>query len=271
MGGSGTASVPHHMTPHSMSAVPQMTSYGMLDKQQRLDTSLHVPLHQHRKRRILFTQAQVFELERRFKLQRYLTAPEREHLAHLIGLSPTQIKIWFQNHRYKTKKSRDLSPKEERGQSDADETSERSVSPKSFPLPVLDCVKEERSRVEECGRPSAEGVPAEPQSSHNIHNNIEKQVVKSAMTRTAYTGTSNHNKHSYPSVQNPAVAKQPRSDLHSSRSHAEEHSATRINHDPSLELYSDSRIDLANISVPHYNDGLYKTSSGGYVVNGRTW
>ncbi|CAL4082816.1 unnamed protein product, partial [Meganyctiphanes norvegica] len=57
-----------------------------------------------RKRRILFTKAQTYELERRFRTQRYLSAPEREHLANLLDLTPTQIKIWFQNHRYKTKK-----------------------------------------------------------------------------------------------------------------------------------------------------------------------
>lgn len=58
-----------------------------------------------RKRRVLFTKSQTFELERRFRQQRYLSAPEREHLASLIGLSPTQVKIWFQNHRYKTKRA----------------------------------------------------------------------------------------------------------------------------------------------------------------------
>lgn len=58
-----------------------------------------------RKRRILFSKAQTFELERRFRQQRYLSAPEREHLANMIGLSPTQVKIWFQNHRYKTKRA----------------------------------------------------------------------------------------------------------------------------------------------------------------------
>ena len=60
---------------------------------------------QRRKRRILFSQAQIYELERRYKQQKYLSAPEREHLAQMIGLTPTQIKIWFQNHRYKTKKA----------------------------------------------------------------------------------------------------------------------------------------------------------------------
>jgi Homeodomain len=58
-----------------------------------------------RKRRVLFSKSQTFELERRFRQQRYLSAPEREHLANMIGLSPTQVKIWFQNHRYKTKRA----------------------------------------------------------------------------------------------------------------------------------------------------------------------
>ena len=44
-----------------------------------------------RKRRVLFTKQQTFELERRFRQQRYLSAPEREHLASLISLTPTQV------------------------------------------------------------------------------------------------------------------------------------------------------------------------------------
>ena len=68
---------------------------------------MQMPIHQginRRKRRILFTQAQISELEKRFKNQRYLTAPDRDQLAQEIGLTPTQVKIWFQNHRYKTRK-----------------------------------------------------------------------------------------------------------------------------------------------------------------------
>lgn len=61
--------------------------------------------HKKRKRRVLFTKSQTYELERRFRQQKYLTAPEREHLASLIRLTPTQVKIWFQNHRYKTKRA----------------------------------------------------------------------------------------------------------------------------------------------------------------------
>ncbi|XP_015232525.1 PREDICTED: homeobox protein Nkx-2.5 [Cyprinodon variegatus] len=59
-----------------------------------------------RKPRVLFSQAQVYELERRFKQQRYLSAPERDHLAGVLKLTPTQVKIWFQNRRYKCKRQR---------------------------------------------------------------------------------------------------------------------------------------------------------------------
>ncbi|XP_060063620.1 homeobox protein zampogna-like [Ylistrum balloti] len=54
--------------------------------------------------RAAFSHAQVFELERRFQHQRYLSGPERADLAHALKLTETQIKIWFQNRRYKTKR-----------------------------------------------------------------------------------------------------------------------------------------------------------------------
>jgi hypothetical protein len=46
---------------------------------------------QKRKRRILFNQGQIYELERRFKQQKYLSAPERENLANILQLTPTQV------------------------------------------------------------------------------------------------------------------------------------------------------------------------------------
>ncbi|XP_048001759.1 homeobox protein Nkx-2.2a-like [Leguminivora glycinivorella] len=57
-----------------------------------------------RKPRILFSQTQVHELEKRFNAQRYLSAPEREEMAKYLHLTPTQVKIWFQNRRYKSKR-----------------------------------------------------------------------------------------------------------------------------------------------------------------------
>ena len=58
--------------------------------------------------RAAFTHAQVFELERRFAHQKYLSGPERTELAHILKLTETQVKIWFQNRRYKTKRKSTL-------------------------------------------------------------------------------------------------------------------------------------------------------------------
>ena len=49
------------------------------------------PLGKKKKRRVLFSKAQTYELERRFRQQRYLSAPEREHLANMLNLTPTQV------------------------------------------------------------------------------------------------------------------------------------------------------------------------------------
>lgn len=72
----------------------------------QLETSKkeHSESNKKRKRRVLFTKAQTFVLEKRFQQQRYLSAPEREELARIVHLTPAQVKIWFQNHRYKYRK-----------------------------------------------------------------------------------------------------------------------------------------------------------------------
>ena len=81
-----------------------------------------------RKRRVLFTKQQIYELERRFRYQRYLSAPEREQLGRMINLTPTQVKIWFQNHRYKQKKQA----------TEAGEFKDsHSLYPRTVPVPVL--------------------------------------------------------------------------------------------------------------------------------------
>ncbi|KAL7301874.1 hypothetical protein TKK_0005478 [Trichogramma kaykai] len=82
-----------------------------------------------RKPRVLFSQTQVSELERRFKQQRYLSASEREVLAQSLKLSSTQVKIWFQNRRYKNKRAH--IEEAEKG------LTEKNQSLKKIPVPVL--------------------------------------------------------------------------------------------------------------------------------------
>lgn len=54
--------------------------------------------------RAAFSHAQVYELEKRFNQQKYLSGPERSDVAKSLKLTETQVKIWFQNRRYKTKR-----------------------------------------------------------------------------------------------------------------------------------------------------------------------
>lgn len=62
------------------------------------------PKPRKKRSRAAFSHAQVFELERRFNHQRYLSGPERADLAASLKLTETQVKIWFQNRRTKWKK-----------------------------------------------------------------------------------------------------------------------------------------------------------------------
>ncbi|KAF2349504.1 Homeobox domain [Trinorchestia longiramus] len=57
-----------------------------------------------KKRRVLFTKLQTRELERRFYSSYYISPQERDALAKDLNMDPDQVKIWFQNHRYKLKK-----------------------------------------------------------------------------------------------------------------------------------------------------------------------
>ncbi|CAF2070110.1 unnamed protein product [Rotaria magnacalcarata] len=62
-----------------------------------------------RRSRAAFSHAQVIELERRFAQQKYLSSTERAELASLLSLQEQQVKIWFQNRRYKAKRKQLLS------------------------------------------------------------------------------------------------------------------------------------------------------------------
>ena len=57
-----------------------------------------------RKNRTAFTANQIFELERRFSSQRYLSPHDRDCIAQELHLSTAQVITWFQNRRAKQKR-----------------------------------------------------------------------------------------------------------------------------------------------------------------------
>lgn len=225
---------------------------------------IQFPITQRRKRRVLFSQAQVYELERRFKQQKYLSAPEREHLASMINLTPTQVKIWFQNHRYKCK----------RQVKDKDKTD--SGSPVSSPS-------------------SQQSSPGQqPQNAHPSQSSPRRVAVpvlikdgKSCST----SGDTQATTHAHqPSQQSSSVAT-PRVSASSQISTSGGHHSTSQHGSLSKSLQNSHSLNTPPLSAhcgpnshPSLNGGLHQnlhyqpsgmTGNGlgtsPYILNGRTW
>lgn len=87
-----------------------------------------------RKPRTIYSSLQLQALNQRFQQTQYLALPERADLAAKLGLTQTQVKIWFQNKRSKYKKIMKHGP----GAADGDHLHPASsVSPCSPGMPPL--------------------------------------------------------------------------------------------------------------------------------------
>ncbi|CAH8582869.1 unnamed protein product [Heterobilharzia americana] len=69
------------------------------------ESSLHLDKDGKKKHtRPTFSGQQIFALEKTFEQTKYLAGPERARLAYFLGMSESQVKVWFQNRRTKWRK-----------------------------------------------------------------------------------------------------------------------------------------------------------------------
>jgi len=82
-----------------------------------------------------FSGHQIFALEKTFEQTKYLAGPERARLAYSLGMTESQVKVWFQNRRTKWRKRHAAEmniKKQERGEK-SDEEDEEHEYPTSSP------------------------------------------------------------------------------------------------------------------------------------------
>ena len=239
------------MSPMSSGMNP-MGNMGLSSLDQHKAQAMQFPLAQRRKRRILFSQAQVYELERRFKQQKYLSAPEREHLASMINLTPTQVKIWFQNHRYKCKRAQ-KDTKDKLDSSTSSTGSENSPtqasqsSPRRVAVPVL--VKD--------GKPCSGSGSSDTQSSQQSAQAQQPRVTSTASHSVSVAQNINSSGHSAKMI-----------------GHSNHSGSSLTSSVPSTHAYS-SQVSLASNQSGIHSSINYPTSamntSSPYLSNTRVW
>ncbi|XP_053306867.1 transcription factor LBX1 [Spea bombifrons] len=112
-----------------------------------------------RKSRTAFTNHQIYELEKRFLYQKYLSPADRDQIAQQLGLTNAQVITWFQNRRAKLK--RDLEEMK------ADVESAKKLSPSTVEA-VLTISELEDSASVHSSRKSRSRSPQ-----HSLHSHLQ--------------------------------------------------------------------------------------------------
>lgn len=89
---------------HPVTEKKNRPSEANIDKYMKKSKDSDGKISKPRRIRTAFTYEQLVALENKFRSTRYLSVCERLNLALSLGLSETQVKIWFQNRRTKWKK-----------------------------------------------------------------------------------------------------------------------------------------------------------------------
>ncbi|XP_030645530.1 homeobox protein Nkx-6.3 [Chanos chanos] len=96
-----------------------------------------------------FSGHQIFALEKTFEQTKYLAGPERARLAYSLGMTESQVKVWFQNRRTKWRKksaSEPSSTQASRGDGGG-EASENEVEDEEYNKPLDPDSDDEKIRL----------------------------------------------------------------------------------------------------------------------------
>uniref|UniRef100_A0A4W3IF62 Ladybird homeobox 1a n=1 Tax=Callorhinchus milii TaxID=7868 RepID=A0A4W3IF62_CALMI len=126
-----------------------------------------------RKSRTAFTNHQIYELEKRFLYQKYLSPADRDQIAQQLGLTNAQVITWFQNRRAKLK--RDLEEMK------ADVESARKLEPTQLDKiaqlseDLEQCVSEADSKSPALGSPPLPAAPSPARPHSHQQSSAEEE------------------------------------------------------------------------------------------------